>query len=226
MNREMSQQLRLPFSDDQIGKLPKVTCGDCSAKDRQCSKHQKKVCRTCKAFVSTQHIHIDYVGHAHVTERLLNVDPDWTWEPLALTGMGLPALDDNYGLWIKLTIGGKTMLGYGDAPGKRAAVKELIGDAIRNAAMRFGVALDLWKKETPEAVHDTPTKPAAVEETLTPSQRAGQLRALIAQIGAKDDKTLEDIAAEFRDWSNGTEINVATAAVLAEYLEHVKSRQS
>jgi hypothetical protein len=41
------------------------------------------------------------------------------------------------------------MLGYGDAAGKKGpnAVKEAIGDAIRNAAMRRGVALDLWAKE-------------------------------------------------------------------------------
>ena len=34
-------------------------------------------------------------------------------------------------------------IGVGD--GKSA--KECIGDAIRNAAMRFGVALDLWAKD-------------------------------------------------------------------------------
>jgi hypothetical protein len=38
---------------------------------------------------------------------------------------------------------GVTRIGVGD--GKNA--KERIGDAIRNAAMRFGVALDLWAKE-------------------------------------------------------------------------------
>jgi hypothetical protein len=52
-------------------------------------------------------------------------------------------LDRAGNLWIKLTICGVTRLGVGD--GKNA--KEVIGDAIRNAAMRFGVALDLWAKE-------------------------------------------------------------------------------
>jgi hypothetical protein len=39
-------------------------------------------------------------------------------------------------------------LGYGDAQGKTGpnATKERIGDALRNAAMRFGAALDLWHK--------------------------------------------------------------------------------
>jgi len=56
------------------------------------------------------------------------------------------------GLWIKLTVLGVTRLGYGSVDGPKAdAVKELIGDAIRNAAMRFGVALDLWAKSELES---------------------------------------------------------------------------
>ena len=49
-------------------------------------------------------------------------------------------------LWIRLTVAGVTRIGYGHAEGKKGpdAVKETIGDSIRNAAMRFGVALDLW----------------------------------------------------------------------------------
>lgn len=51
-------------------------------------------------------------------------------------------------MWIRLTVCGVTRLGYGDAQGKTGgdAMKERIGDALRNAAMRFGAALDLWHK--------------------------------------------------------------------------------
>lgn len=96
-----------------------------------------------------QGVVLDYVGHAAVTQRLLEVDPSWSWEPLAVGADGLPAFDPVGGLWIRLTVCGTTRLGYGDAQGKKGpnAVKECIGDAIRNAAMRFGVALDLWAKE-------------------------------------------------------------------------------
>lgn len=86
---------------------------------------------------------LDYVGHAAVTDRLLSVDPDWNWEPFAVGPDGLPVLDSGRNLWIKLTVCGVTRIGVGD--GK--SLKECIGDAIRNAAMRFGVALDLWAKE-------------------------------------------------------------------------------
>lgn len=110
--------LRAPFPPEVIGKLPKAG------------------------------VQLDYVGHAAVTDRLLQADPAWSWEPLAYTEQGLP-LEDKGGLWIKLTVCGVTRLGYGDGPDP----KQRIGDAIRNAAMRFGVALDLWAKEDLQAMH-------------------------------------------------------------------------
>ena len=92
-------------------------------------------------------VQIRYVGHADVTDRLLTVDPFWTWEPLAVTPEGLP-LVKNGCLWIRLTVCGVTRLGVGDCS---KSEKELIGDAIRNAAMRFGVALDMWTKDSLES---------------------------------------------------------------------------
>lgn len=89
-----------------------------------------------------------YVGHAALTDRLLDADPTWTWEPLSMGGGGLPVMDEMGGMWIKLTVCGVTRLGYGHAGVKTGgdAIKEVIGDALRNAAMRFGAALDLWHK--------------------------------------------------------------------------------
>lgn len=98
-------------------------------------------------------LELDYLGHAAVTDILLAHDPEWSWEPAAVDELGRPAVDrdkDGWprGLWIRLTVYGHTRLGYGTCgPGKPDAVKELIGDALRNAAMRFGVGLSLWAKE-------------------------------------------------------------------------------
>lgn len=94
---------------------------------------------------------LDYVGHAALTDRLLDCDPHWHWEPMALTPEGLPLFDASGGLWIRLTVCGVTRLGYGHAAGKEkmdpgAREKEVIGDALRNAGMRFGAALALWHK--------------------------------------------------------------------------------
>lgn len=130
--------LRLPFKPNQISKLPKPLKKDAP----------KGTCNECGGYHGLPAIHIDYVGHAALTDRLLDADPNWTWEPVAMGEDGQPKLDADGGMWIRLTVCGVTRLGYGDAQGKVGAnaVKERIGDALRNAAMRFGAALDLWHK--------------------------------------------------------------------------------
>lgn len=136
--------LREPFPDHQVSLLPKPT-----AKREVMDQLPKAICRECGNYHATSKIiHLDYVGHAAVTDRLLDADPNWGWEPLAIDCEGLPKFDKQGGLWIKLTVCGVTRLGYGDADGKTGgnATKEAIGDAIRNAALRFGVALELWHK--------------------------------------------------------------------------------
>lgn len=178
MTPELAAALRAPFPAELVGKLPRIWCGACrEAKTRTCTEHRKERCGGCANNITSAHIHLDYVGHADVTDRLLSVDPGWTWEPLAFDERGLPAADGNGGLWIRLTVAGVTRLGYGHADGKRGgdAVKEVIGDAIRNAALRFGVAIDLWRKEPPPAHEDTtsakPARKAAPRRTSTPDDK-------------------------------------------------------
>jgi hypothetical protein len=134
--QERLAMLREQFPEDRIEKLPKPKWKD-AWKDQRGSE-----CPVCGGYhVLTNCIHLDYVGHANVTDRLLEVDPFWSWEPMAYTPEGLP-LFVKEGLWIRLTICGVTRIGFGDG----SSIKEVIGDAIRNAAMRFGVGLDLWAK--------------------------------------------------------------------------------
>jgi hypothetical protein len=181
MTAEKATALRRPFPAASIGKLPKGGAM------------------------------LDYVGHAAVTDRLLTVDPNWSWEPFAIGADGLPALDRANNLWIKLTICGVTRIGVGD--GKSA--KECIGDAIRNAAMRFGVALDLWAKEDlvefaqhatahqapprgplpdlPESAYapdSVPLPEPDVDPTPMTARQRGQMFALFEQKGIADDRQL------------------------------------
>lgn len=130
--------MREPFPDNQISILCRSTKKD----------NPKGSCKKCGGYHGLPAIALSYVGHAALTDRLLKADPTWTWEPVAFAPDGLPAVDRNGGMWIRLTVCGVTRLGYGHAEGKSGgdAVKEVIGDALRNAAMRFGAALDLWHK--------------------------------------------------------------------------------
>ena len=140
MKQEQQDALRAPFPKEQIQKLP------------------------------TGGLQLDYVSHAWVTDRLLQVDPMWTWEPVAFDESGLPKFDENGGLWIKLTVCGVTRYGYGEPQGrdKFDARKGAISNALRVAACRFGVALDLWAKEAPA---ETKPAPKATKELSTTTQK-------------------------------------------------------
>jgi hypothetical protein len=168
VNQTEAAALRKPFDEASVGKLPRVWCKACrDSQSKNCGQHPKIRCEVCGNTITKAHLHLDYVGHAEITDRLLSVDPDWTWEPFAIDANGLPAMGHG-GLWIRLTVLGVTRIGFGSADGKTGpdAMKEAIGDALRNAAMRFGVGLDLWgaKFKGGEDGHHDDVDP--VEETV------------------------------------------------------------
>jgi hypothetical protein len=173
--------LRVPFAAHQISKLPKPTKKQTEAVSANFSVGIR--CKVCGGWHHKDVVHLDYVGHAALTDRLLDADPMWNWEPVATNTDGTPSVDANGGMWIRLTVCGVTRLGYGHADGKRGgdAIKEVIGDALRNAAMRFGAALDLWHKgdlhadEEPAVIQDQ-----AKEEPQTVSDDMGAFVAAVS----------------------------------------------
>ena len=207
-------RLRAAFPQEAIGKLPRSTCRACAdARNKRCEEHRwVSRCGECGNSHSSATIHIDYVGHADVTARLLEVDPHWTWAFVAQDPNGFPILDANGGLWMNLTVLGVTRPGYGD-PGKNKGrpegMKEAIGDALRNAAMRFGVALDLWAKGDrdwanaekigAEDAHPDAAQPRQQEPT--PPWRGPDTATLLLQIDADATRagvTYEQATAKFR----------------------------
>ena len=205
MDDKQAQALREPFPPEKIGKLPKPTSKD-NAKGR---------CSECGGWHGLPAVHLDYVGHAATTDRLLQVDPAWTWEPMVVGPNGEPLLV-NGGLWIKLTVCGVTRPGWGDG----ASVKEMIGDAIRNAAMRFGVALDLWAKEDLHGSAEAPEpRPEPDPGLVSASQRKllfakarergmdeGDMKALLREVVGVDStklipvSRLDSVLAAISDW--------------------------
>lgn len=124
-----------------LSKLPKPTNRN----------NEKGKCKECGGWHGLPAVHLDYMGHADVTLALLDVDPLWSWEPVAfdpLTGGPIIGQQGNrLVMWARLTVLGKPMLGVGTCEaGKADPEKELIGDFLRNAAMRFGIATNLWSK--------------------------------------------------------------------------------
>lgn len=124
---------------------------------------------------------LDFVGHADVTKMLIEIDPEWTWEPVAFDADGLPAYRVENGMahmagW--MTIHGVRRLGIGSVQASKPdLLKELASDYLRNASMRFGICLSLWTKQEWDDVAHTPSvavarpvqsKPAPSYEEVPP----------------------------------------------------------
>jgi hypothetical protein len=92
---------------------------------------------------------LDFVGHADITRILIEIDPLWWWEPCGWVN-GRPAIHVENGMatmWAYMYVHDKPMLGVGSVRAdKQDQDKELVGDFLRNAAMRFGISLALWTK--------------------------------------------------------------------------------
>lgn len=126
---------------EMIDKLPKPTKRD----------NPPGKCKECGGWHGLPAVHLDYMGHAAVRRALIETDENWNWEPVALTEQGEPLITNAGGhlrMWIRLTVLGKSVLGVGTCTaGKAEPEKELIGDALRNAAMSLGFGLSLWAKD-------------------------------------------------------------------------------
>lgn len=114
---------------------------------------------------------------------------------MSMNDYGQPLLvtdeqDRPVGMWIYLHVCGVRRPAYGSClPGKGEAIKELIGDAIRNGAMRFGVALSLWSSSHPEKDPPKARKKATPLPTPVPEAHhekeagKGAYEALVADHG-------------------------------------------
>lgn len=131
---------------NQVGKLPRYT----GSRDTPKNQREKKSCNECGKYHEFPSIHLDYVGHADITLMLIDVDPFWSWRPAAFDADGTPLIgEENRRLvmWGYLTVLGKEVLGVGTVDNDKGdPEKELIGDLLRNCALRFGFATSLWSK--------------------------------------------------------------------------------
>jgi hypothetical protein len=103
---------------------------------------------------------LDFVGHAAVTDRLNRWAPGWSYTVDEVFTHGGD-------FWIRgtMVIGGIRRVEFGDG----ANPKEAIGNFIRRAAMRYGVAIDLWSRE--ELAESTS---APGDREVPPSPSAGE----------------------------------------------------
>lgn len=180
-------KMRQPFPDGEVGYRPMPL-----VKKAEYDLLPKGKCKICGGYHALDKTgHLSYVGHAAITNRLLDCDPLWELVPLAFDAKGLPQFDESGGLWAKLTVAGVTRLCYGNSEPmpyseKGARDKAVIGDTLRNGCMRFGAALELWHKGTlgePDPVFEYgPAEPVGKPAVVMPEAAvaAGNAKVLAA----------------------------------------------
>lgn len=146
---------------------------------------------------------LDFVGHADVNKALIEIDPLWTWQPVAWDDEGMPKIKVANGvatMWGIMTIHGKQMLGVATVQANKPDLyKELASDFIRNAAMRFGVYLSLWTKnewEDAAISSKTSSRKSKAEDTKEDPLRPAHPDALkkFIEVCAKDNLDHDQVA--------------------------------
>ena len=157
---ELFSALRQAFDPEEYEWLPQPVGRDgTKQKCDFCASLGKSPWHKCPA------IHVPFIGHAAVTDRLNRVDPQWNYRPFAIADDGTPKIrvyqEESSSkarliLWIWLKVLDVERPGVGDVwadDDTDSPEKILISDAIRNAAMRFGVGLELWRKDPNRPIH-------------------------------------------------------------------------
>lgn len=153
---------------EMISKLPKG--GD---------RDQKINCSICGGFHGKGAVHLDYMGHADITLALIEIDPLWSWAPAAIDpvtgGPVITPIGNRLVMWGALTLLGKTILGVGTCEDSKAdPEKELLGDFLRNAGLRFGIGTKLWSKADRHQSEPEPSKPSGYDRPLRPASELPQ----------------------------------------------------
>lgn len=172
---------------------------------------------------------LDFVGHADITRILLEIDPTWAIEPAAYDEAGLPARVKignmiQAGFW--MTLLGQTRYCVGSVEDRKSDVgKELVSDAIRNGAMRFGIALSLWTKAEWEDLGAVPTKTVTKPKAVAPVVKPVSPETVTKFIEACNKEGLDhDQVADHAGVDLTGSINTDDLTKLRESFKHLKGK--
>jgi len=204
-------------------------------------------------------VNLDFVGHAEITRILIEIDPLWNWQPAAWID-GRPAIHESNGvatMWGNLTLLNKTLLGVGTAAtimttragekfNKPDYEKELIGDFLRNAAMRFGICLSLWSRQdreqpasTPAPIQQAKQNHPATPMTIQQIEEAFTKPATVTPIGGvisdkqkglisklAKEKLNGDVVPLIQEMFNKNNLNTLTTKEGSDLIKHIMNLQS
>ena len=139
-----------------------------------------------------------YMGHAEVTLALIDVDPEWTWHPVAIDpetgGPRITPQGKRLVMWGYLEVLGVKRICVGTCDANKAECeKELIGDLLRNGALRFGIGTKLWSKATDADPAGSGRAGGYEPRRQAPQQRPVDALALFERVKTTKDTPLADV---------------------------------
>lgn len=194
-----------------IAVLPKPTRKD----------NQKGQCKVCGGWHGLPAVHLSYMGHAEVTLALISIDPGYTygWVTDERGSMLVKERSGHLVLEGWLTVHGKTLPGVGTCSagdGGGEPEKVLIGDLLRNCAMRFGIGTSLWSKADglSAQVEEPAAEPDPVETLIMD---------VMGRLTELKDRHPDD-AETVREWAHGQDRKLSAPALRADaaWLDQVR----
>lgn len=217
--------LRRPFPPEAQGKLTKSKT-DYSPNARPCNicgaKHQNP----------DGGVHVDYIGHAFLRERLnevdyrLKVDRTPQGDPMVVQEPG----DDAHLVWLpfRLTVMGVTREEVGAcSTAKDEWPKVLWSDVITRGAMAHGIGLWLWQKEMPvDRERSTSGRGRGRQQTEAEAERVERTRHVIAEMRTTVEQLDDDERAAWEAYKtesgfDPTRTTLEAAEAAADWLQNL-----
>jgi hypothetical protein len=149
-------------------------------------------------------------------------------------------------MWATLTLLNKSLIGVGSVRSDKPDYeKELVGDFLRNAAMRFGICLSLWSKQdwehattsapVQEAKQNHPASPMTIkqiEEVFTKPATVTSISGLVSdkQKGLisklAKEKLNGDVAPLIQELFSKQNLNTLTTKEGSELIKHIMNLQT
>lgn len=168
---------------------------------------------------------VDYVEWHTVADILDHEAPNWTH-----TVKDIRAIGEIITVTVAITIGGITREGIGTGgAGTEMGIKKAEHDALKRAAVKFGIARDLYKKEFEAIERETPV--AAQAETqgfpanpiarslsdLVTARQLGMIRAIARELGVDADQECNSVMRCRTD-----EMSKRAASALIQHLQDIQ----
>ena len=174
--------------------------------------------------------YVDYVEWHTVADILDENAPNWSHAVKDIRQIG-----DIFTVTVAITIDGVTREGIGTGTAEsELGIKKAEHDALKRAAVKFGIARDLYKKESDAIEHagavptptndggGYPTNPIARSlSDLVTAKQLGMIRAIAREIGVDPDEECNTVMSCKTD-----ELSRKAASALIQHLQDLQKNQS